>query len=65
MTKYFSGGPDLLSRFTISKTWSSNSENIEIESLEHKYGSNILENLEFKILFDNDFECILKYDQRI
>lgn len=65
MTKYFSGGTDLLeSRFTISKTWSSNSENIEIESLEYKYGSNILENLEFKILFDNDFECILKYDQK-
>src|SRR6056300_268863 len=64
MTNYCSGGCDLLeSRFTISKTWSSNSENIEIESLQHKYGSNILENLEFKILFDNDFECILKYGQ--
>ena len=64
MTKYFSGGPDLLeSRFIISGSWSENSQNIEIESLEHKYGSNILDNLEFKILFDNDFECILKYDQ--
>ena len=64
MMTYFSGDPDYPeSSFTISKTWSSNSKNIEIESLEYKYGSNILENLEFKILFDNDFECILKYDQ--
>ena len=50
MTKYFSGGPDLLeSRFIISGSWSENSQNIEIESLGHKYGSNILDNLEFKI----------------
>jgi hypothetical protein len=64
MTKYFSGSPDYLeSKFTISESWSENSQNIEIESVHHKYGSNILENLEFKMLFDNDFECIVKYDQ--
>jgi hypothetical protein len=64
MTKYFSGSSDLLeSSFSISGTWSSNSENIEIESIQHKYGSNILEKLEFSILFDNDFQCILNYSQ--